>query len=99
MSPALRASCRPVSVPLAARVNASFGKGRRQADLSNGSHFVAACAAAGTTAAAKSKTVRAVRFTGSKLHRLVSLVHGTGRNADTPAAAADGGRPGRSPAL
>src|SRR3954454_19889290 len=44
---------RPVALVLSARVNASVGKGRRQAALSRGSQRVAAPAPAGSTRAAR----------------------------------------------
>src|SRR3954452_19257075 len=77
ISAARRARRRPVSLVLSARVNASFGKGRRQAALSSGSHLVAACAPTGASAgSAASITVRTIRFTAPNLHGIPSPVLG-----------------------
>src|SRR3954447_1341545 len=63
ISAARREIRRPVSLVLSARVNASFGKGSRQAALSSGSHLLAAAAvdAPGPTPAV-SATKRPVRL-------------------------------------
>src|SRR3954452_22916508 len=73
ISAARRARRRPVSLVLSARVNASFGKGRRQAALSSGSHLVTACAPTGASAGSAARTIR---FTAPNLHGIASPVHG-----------------------